>query len=688
MIQHSDELRRIFKQFVSGECEFTQMVDNLRAAKHRFESMQKPLGRACIHLKALIKTALHIAALRTDKQAKRAEDWLLFLSDEVCLTLAMLADAGDEALLLTRLLDDEDVDVAVANSEVQAFACKIDALFGEQRKCLDTVGYTSMMLALLSNPIVFTVRGKTKSVGRHGGVTQAVIDSCMARMNCWRVLARATLSAEFPDFEFLTALAAFNGKGNANDDCKKQHLGRVAHALGVDSKVLIAQFNDMFPRVKRVIDIEGMTNTDAWQNVIKHIKASPVLTISHPTEELEMALIAYVAYGASTSGVEQSFAKGSWMFTNRQLKSHPDVEEAMLKLGLDLPHNDQKEVVKVARRLWAHCYGAPRHHDSVRIDAGVKRERASEPGSSCDPSMEPSPKKARSEIEFLRARRQAAREVSQDMPGSGFSIPDIEDVKDMEGWGEGHSKELEFIKNKLHKRKVQAAFEKALLPSEDTLALQLEGATTKAKMIKDQRARDRKSARTEAYMSKTAQDVMNIIKGKTVFVEPEVSSAVLLIKFGCNSLRPKFCHEAEVFVVDDVAAPGKKVRWASAIRGSYVMSPSTVLDNRGGILKMKPAIATKRTIFVSEGCRREHSALFKFIDKVVKSEPGANWTWMVDQATFLALKVKHPKFAGVVGLVRAAEKSTEAFAGVNHIFSLDEFLEFISNHQPEECVPY
>ena len=118
------------------------------------------------------------------------------------------------------------------------------------------------------------------------------------------------------------------------------------------------------------------------------------------------------------------------------------------------------------------------------------------------------------------------------------------------------------------------------------------------------------------------------------------------------------------------------------------MSPSTVLDNRGGILKMKPAIATKRTIFVSEGCRREHSALFKFIDKVVKSEPGANWTWMVDQATFLALKVKHPKFAGVVGLVRAAEKSTEAFAGVNHIFSLDEFLEFISNHQPEECVPY
>ena len=88
-------------------------------------------------------------------------------------------------------------------------------------------------------------------------------------------------------------------------------------------------------------------------------------------------------------------------------------------------------------------------------------------------------------------------------------------------------------------------------------------------------------------------------------------------------MRPKLIHEAEVFVVADVASPGKKVRWASTIRGSYVMSPSTIQDNCGGILKMKPAIATKRTIFVSENCRKEHNNLLKFID--LRMHSGAQW---------------------------------------------------------------
>ena len=207
VIQHSIELQRVFAGFVKTSegrvC--ATVVHNLRAAKHRFESFQKPLGRMCLNLHAVMKTALHCHATRTDKSGVRAGKWLQWLSTEKCLMAAMMADASDQAMLLTRVLDNEDMDPAALNAEVNEFVTTIETLFGEQRKCLTLVGYTQVMLLVLQSPLVWHVGPKACSVGHHGGVPTAIIDRCIARMRSWLVLARATVQAEFPSFEVAQA---------------------------------------------------------------------------------------------------------------------------------------------------------------------------------------------------------------------------------------------------------------------------------------------------------------------------------------------------------------------------------------------------------------------------------------------------------------------------------------------------
>ena len=203
MIHNSVHIRRIFVNY-TRTCRskaINSNITNLRAAAHRFESFQKPLGRTCIFLHACIRTALHISRRQHDDMAKMAKTWLKSVTTERCLMLAMMADASDQAMQLTRILDDETADPAVLNREVLAFSLSITGLFGSLRRCLSTFGYTSMMLKLLKIPIVWQVDGDSYHIGDEAGVQADIIDNCIARMRSYIVLSRAALKAEFPTFE-------------------------------------------------------------------------------------------------------------------------------------------------------------------------------------------------------------------------------------------------------------------------------------------------------------------------------------------------------------------------------------------------------------------------------------------------------------------------------------------------------
>ena len=66
---------------------------------------------------------------------------------------------------------------------------------------LQYFGYTQVVLDVLRTPIVWTVDGKQRAIGRTRGCEQNVIKACVDRMAMWVTLATAGVHAEFPSFE-------------------------------------------------------------------------------------------------------------------------------------------------------------------------------------------------------------------------------------------------------------------------------------------------------------------------------------------------------------------------------------------------------------------------------------------------------------------------------------------------------
>ena len=85
-------------------------VQHMPFAKQRFDSTAKPLGRCLLNLDAVISTMNIVCGEHptTSKEHRGAAEFLHAVSQEANLILlGMLADASDECLLLTRLLDKE-----------------------------------------------------------------------------------------------------------------------------------------------------------------------------------------------------------------------------------------------------------------------------------------------------------------------------------------------------------------------------------------------------------------------------------------------------------------------------------------------------------------------------------------------------------------------------------------------------
>ena len=135
---------------MDGNCR----IRNLRAAKHRFESYNKPLGRVILWMPALLATAHDIAVKREGApEGRLAQAWLQNLNSDTFVTLAMLADAGNEGLNLVRQVDDEQTDIASLQRIVSQFLDRARFLWRDGG-CLTSLGYTKHCLDLLSEGLL------------------------------------------------------------------------------------------------------------------------------------------------------------------------------------------------------------------------------------------------------------------------------------------------------------------------------------------------------------------------------------------------------------------------------------------------------------------------------------------------------------------------------------------------------
>ena len=119
MIVHSTEMCRMFERGAKETHNtIDKAVNHVRSAHQRFASHTTPLGRTCLILHACVKTCLHLSRTRTDSTGQKARAWLERLDDAAALLAAMLADAADSSLQLTRHMDSEEVAPATMSSDI------------------------------------------------------------------------------------------------------------------------------------------------------------------------------------------------------------------------------------------------------------------------------------------------------------------------------------------------------------------------------------------------------------------------------------------------------------------------------------------------------------------------------------------------------------------------------------------
>jgi hypothetical protein len=108
LIAYSPNFKSIFnmRAKVNGESLIDcQKLRHVNYAKNRFHSTQKPLGRFVLTLDALIATAVEITIRRKGAPEACASEFLASVTEEDVLTIATLADAGDESSAIVRFFD-------------------------------------------------------------------------------------------------------------------------------------------------------------------------------------------------------------------------------------------------------------------------------------------------------------------------------------------------------------------------------------------------------------------------------------------------------------------------------------------------------------------------------------------------------------------------------------------------------
>ena len=384
LIADSDNVRTMFNERVRANDQ--SKIDCLRLkdlnhAKHRFQSTQRPLGRFVLTFDALLATAVEISVPRKNERRNLAMDFLEGVTEEDFLTIAMLADAGDESAVVVRFFDQENYDVAAVPEVISKYLHRIDLLF-TKRHCLSLVGtYTEYAIQEMRRPRAIALHGK-KEMRVFGGnrLQPEIIDRCLSRMVAWVRLVLESISAEFPSWEILTAFGAFDLKLVGQQSFVRESLQQISTVFELDYNQLFLEFADFKPlAVKRFSS--GTDNLSSWRSSILSVRNYRVANVDHQTKQLSHVICRYaLCMGSTTSGVEQSFSAILPVIgKDRQgidlSKLANDIRLKLVQID-GISHDD---ICLSAMLIWSATYGCARksgknHNQSCVTDRHVANE--------------------------------------------------------------------------------------------------------------------------------------------------------------------------------------------------------------------------------------------------------------------------------------------------------------------------
>jgi hypothetical protein len=245
------------------------------------------------------------------REGREALEALEFIDNERVIQLAMLADAGDESLMVARFYDSGHHDPGQAASVHDQFRCRIDTLF-LQGRCAE-LGFTRHALVILQQVHTVVLPNSVKRIG--GGVSQDEFDRALGRMKAWVYLATLTIQSEFPRYDVthcismfrLDSIDVFGQDGRGRED----YIKRFAQVLSLGAVELQAELNLVMPFAASIkASGKGMTSLDAWRTAVTRLSSKSTHKFYGRIESLRAALIRACAWqGSTTSGVEQFFSR-------------------------------------------------------------------------------------------------------------------------------------------------------------------------------------------------------------------------------------------------------------------------------------------------------------------------------------------------------------------------------------------
>ncbi len=678
IIENSDVHKATFERFVC-EIERSPTADSviqraaLKTAKYRFESCATPMGRFVLWNDAVISTHMHIMRTRAGRrEAKKSEDVLTFLDDERVLTVAMIADAGDEVLCLKRVTDTEACDPAEIKAACQALLKRIDFLF-VQGKCVH-YGYTRHALGLLSKPRTIALRTGPKSFGSHRGVSAAIVERCLQRMRVWVWLAVTTMKAELPHWEVTLAFTIFQldrhaPSGAVDATALPEYFARLGRVFGVPERDLRDEWALVLPvAVEMRRSGTGVSNVDAWRHALTELPRRA----KNECPSLSRVMQSYVAYqGCTTSGVEQNFSNILANVTksrNHMLESRENDENTIRTMP-----NISAEVdatLTEAERVWQRVYGCVRSTvRPARWDKGTQRKR--DGGKLTIGSWI---RKRRAEVSSAVASLPQPTDASIRRRAAELGAPAVTDKI---------VAEAVFQVAKWRKKKLEGV-RAGTVVSED-----LVGEAEQLFQHEQELARKRQKAEQRAKSLPP-----EYIHAVPCFASADVDMAPLQQALARNAMTVHAQRmQAKLFLVADPAAPGRRTRLAAALTGGRVAEPRFVLSGgkRGASIQYRSAMETRRLVWMSRRFKAEHAQLAGLVDQAV-ALPRCKWRVLPTRTAFLR---EHAKAVGrrrgrqwvVIALVVPADRRAPPLRALPNLTSFlgHTFVEWVAHIDRQRC---
>ena len=688
-IQHSQVFSERFQKNIEtteADVGVQRRIKNLRSVKHRHESLQKPLGRSVLFIKAFLLTAEQIANERADKvEGRECADFLMSdLDEENLLLLAGMADASDETMIVIRHTDTENLDSSELESEVQNFVSRIKILF-EDGLCWKS-GYLEYMCHQLLTPMVVLVRGQAISVGGSRHPSAAVKASVLARFKNWCRLARSVVDAEFCNFDLKMAFSVFNieplVKKNHTKDAvnNTEKLRRIAKCLDLDFFTLKAEYFDHLPIATRIAKHSDVTNVEAWKRTIAETSGSGERKAQrHPTTALLPALQRFAAFGFTTAGVEHLFAQQKMTLGEHRDNNDLAVFDELI-LAFDCKGASDAEdaaLIEGAQQEWAAIYKDARTAvRRTRLDAGVPRQPQVTSKGNC------------SESRWIAKRRKGVLRLKR----SARVDPDCHNLNLRAArlaptlWTASHDKEIKFQHAKRQNNLLDAIRSKCTLPKEENsnILKQLKADDQHKEKLKKQYAalRSRQLQALQLPDRPTLADKGLYIEFDIPTLNPrEVAARIraLCMRRVCDRAR------ADVFLVECLKDIPNKIRWASTLTGGTIVTPSFLLGmplGGGPALVYKRALDHKRSIWMSLAFEGKHSVISQMI-KTMLRQTSTRWSLLASKDNAIRMGRKRAKTgndAELLVLVTEDEQSNDD--EISHIkfkLTASDALMFLSN---------